>query len=1044
MDKSLKRTLLVLLAAGVLICACALMVSYLIMRSPERVTAAAEYQIHQYFGMPVSIAGSSIDLKKGPRVVLTSVRIDSPGELSIQVKKVYAYPSIWHLLFGDVKITRVRLSEPLATLNIESLKRLLKSRGGPSKRPVLVVWNGSLKLIYKGKELDLKEVNGRIKDDRVDLRARTLGGRVLLEANLVKPDKAAFEAYDIHIDQLGKGFKGTLRMSLSLENDPDGLTGSFLLETKGLTLPWAKKSIDKLTASITASGTKDRVNLTDISLKTPLINVLGKGVLSGAMEMNSWPDANITLDMSSSEFDYEKVVALLPADRLPAWLKTLLTSQIRHGRSRFSTAQYRGELKGFFNGASLLDNLHVVQDLNGQSFGAGYGPERVTGITGKVIYGAGDIKFNNLSGMMEKSRLDHVNITFPEVVKPFLRVSVDVDLDMPASDFIRTWRAAMVPEDAYKLLTPVSQVKSGRVRAHISTFYDEPSGKPPRSKGDIQLSGCTYTWGTHSIMGQSGTISMKDYSSPLHIALSGTMESTRIKKLDMTLDEPFGANRYRFTLLADHLPAMSKFTLENASLTLSGGGQGPNLKGSFEISASGFTIFGSQYKPLSKVASARGELKATLWPQSRFELTGVNIRTTSGVLTGTALLAGNTESATLTGEVRLDEIIARGVKGEQRLGGSVSGTITLSSGKALSMDGDLFLKDAVLPYHERLLVMNGPLAMNASYISSKGLQVISGDTRLTLAGSIALQKKLHYQGNIAISGLKLGGDGSLGLEIPNNLSADALLTFTDCNLYGISIDQAKATAQLKQGILDLSNFELEAISGSAKGSATITVGGKSSFDIVLSFQNVNLRKLLSAASSTKWWIDGDLDLQGHLFGNTDSLNGTMLMNAKNGEIRGYRLISQIFSLLNVYKIIQAGDIDSMSSHFTYNDLSSTFTIKNSVLSFNDFSLDSNSLQLSAVGTYSLETKHVDAVLGVQPLESVDKTVSMVPLLGWVLTGDKGKLIVVSMRVKGLIDDPSIQVAPVTTLSNTVVAPLLRTLKIPSHLINEALKIIQKK
>jgi uncharacterized protein YhdP len=134
----------------------------------------------------------------------------------------------------------------------------------------------------------------------------------------------------------------------------------------------------------------------------------------------------------------------------------------------------------------------------------------------------------------------------------------------------------------------------------------------------------------------------------------------------------------------------------------------------------------------------------------------------------------------------------------------------------------------------------------------------------------------------------------------------------------------------------------------------------------------------------------------------------------------------------------------MSSHFTYNNLSSTFTIKNSVLSFDDFSLDSNSLQLSAVGTYSLETKHVDAVLGVQPLESVDKTVSMVPLLGWVLTGDKGKLIVVSMRVKGLIDDPSIQVAPVTTLSNTVVAPLLRTLKIPSHLINESLKIIQKK
>ncbi len=1043
MDKSLKRTLLALLVAGVLICACALVVSYLIMRSPERVTAVAEYQIHQYFGMPVSIAGSSIDLKKGPRVVLTSVRIDSPGELSIQVKKIYAYLSIWHLLFGDVKITRVRLSEPLATLNIESLKRL-KSKGGPSERPALVVWNGSLKLIYKGKELDLKEVNGRIKDDRIDLRARTLGGRLLLEANLVKPDKAALEAYDIHIDQLGKGFKGTLRMSLSLENNPDGLTGSFLLETKGLNLPWTKKSIDKLTASITASGTKDRVNLTDITLKTPLVNVLGKGMLSGAMEMSSWPDAHVTLDMSSSEFDYDQVVALLPAKRLPAWLNTLLTSQIRHGRSRISTAQYRGELKGFFNGGTLLDNLHVVQDLNGQSFGAGYGPERVTGITGKVIYGSGDIKFDNLSGMMDKSRLDHVSLTFPKVVKPFLRVSVDVDLDMPASDFIRTWRAAMVPEDVYKLLTPVSQVESGQVRANMSAFYDESSRKPLRSKGNIVLSGCTYMWGTHRIIGQSGTISMNDYSSPLHIALSGIMESTRIKKLDMILDDPFGANRYRFTLLADHLPAISKFTMDNASLAITGGGQGPNLKGSFEINATGFTLFNSKYETSLKKVSASGEIKASLWPQSRFELTGVNIRMTSGILTGTARLADNTGSATITGEVRLDEIITMGAKGEQRLGGSVSGTITLSSEKALSMDGKLFLKDAVLPYHERLLIMNGPLTMSTSTISAQGFKIAYGDASFVMTGNVALQKTLHYHGNIAISGLKLGADGTAGLEIPDTLSADTSLTFTDCNLYGISIDQGKATAQLKQGILDLSNLELEAMSGSAKGSATIAPGGKSSFDIVLFFQNANLRKLLSAASSAKWWIDGDLDLQGHLFGNTDSLNGTLAINAKNGEIRDYRLISQIFSLLNVYKIIQAGDIDSMSSHFTYNSLSSTFTIKNSVLAFDDFALDSNSLQLSAVGTYSLNTRQVDAVLGVQPLESVDKTVSMVPLLGWVLTGDKGELIIVSMKVKGLIDNPSIQVAPVTTLSNTVVAPLLRTLKIPSHLIDESLKIIQKK
>ncbi|HPS94876.1 MAG TPA: hypothetical protein PK600_10460, partial [Deltaproteobacteria bacterium] len=58
--------------------------------------------------------------------------------------------------------------------------------------------------------------------------------------------------------------------------------------------------------------------------------------------------------------------------------------------------------------------------------------------------------------------------------------------------------------------------------------------------------------------------------------------------------------------------------------------------------------------------------------------------------------------------------------------------------------------------------------------------------------------------------------------------------------------------------------------------------------------------------------------------------------------------------------------------------------------------------------------------------------------------DKGKMIIVSMTVKGHIDDPTVQVAPITTISTAVTSTLLRTLRIPSHLIDESLKILQKK
>jgi hypothetical protein len=1045
MKKPLKKILISLFVVGVLIVLSILIYSYHVLKSPEEMTAVAEAQIQQNIGMPVQIAQARLDWKKGPRITLTSVNVESPGNLSLRIKKAYAYLSLWHLLFGDVHVSKVRLLAPRATINLDNWEKF-KSEKGKAKRPTLLIWNGSLNILYKGNVFPLKEVNGRINADMVDLRARTLGGRINLEADLTKPGKTAMEAYDIHLDEFGKGYKGMLHMSLALDNESDkDITGSFLLEAKALNLPWARKKIDKITASVTASGSKDHLNLSDITLKSPLVSVSGKGELSGAMNSNSWPDARLSLDLSSSEFDYEQMVAMLPVSHFPDWLKTLLTSQIRQGRTRFSTARYKGPIKGFFNGVTLMDNMYVVEEYKGLSFGAGHSPDRATGLTGRVVYGSGDIVINVASGMIGKSRLGPITIAFPDAIRPLMRVVVDSNIDLPADDFLRLWKASVVPKEVYKILSPVSMVKSGHIQGHMITRYDEAIAKTPRFKGDLRMSNCSYTWGTHTILGQSGTIRSDGFSSPLRITMAAQMDKLRIPKLDMSLEDPFGKNRYRFTLVASHLPAVGKIGMENASLVLTGTGEGPNFKGGFDISTPGISISGIQYKPTSKNLSARGEVKASLWPETSFDLSAVNIHLGSGKLTGSAFIAEDSGTATINGDLQLKDITALAAKGPQKLDGSLSGTVNLAWNKVFTMDGELSLKDALFVYQDRQIVMNGPLVMKTSTISSPGLRINSGGTTVVLTGNLGLEKPFFYKGNVAVSHLKLGEEGNApGLDMLKDMQADTVLTCTECDFYGVPVEHAKAQAQIKQGVLHLSHIEMEAISGGTKGDATIAIGGKSSFDFVVSIQNADMSKLLHAASPGKPWIGGEMNLEGHIFGNDGSINGSLTLNARNGEIRKYALISQIFSLLNVYKIIQTGDIDILSSRFSYNRLSSTFTIKDSVMTFDDFFLDSNSIQISAVGKYLLKEKKIDAVLGVQPLESVDRTLSMIPVLGWVLTGNKGKLIVVSMKAQGPIDDPKVQIAPIKTISNAITRPLLRTLRLPSHIYNEFMKIIGEK
>ncbi len=1041
MKKSLKRTLIALPLVGVLIIICALAYSFHAMKSPQEMTAIAQHQIQKSLGMPVYIRKASLDWKKGPRVTLSYVNIDSPGNLSLKIKRAYAYLSLLHLIYGDVQVNRIRLIEPIATINLENWERL-KSQQASAQRPKILIWNGSLNLLRKGRVFALKEVNGRIATDLVELRARTLGGRINLEADLTKPGKTAIEAFDIHLEEFGKGYSGLFRISLALENDPKGITGSFLLDAKDFAVPWARKRFDRFTASIYASGAGNHVALTEITLKTPLVAVSGKGGLSGKITAETWKDAVLSLDLYSTEFDYEKIVSYLPVNSFPDWLRVLLTSQIRQGKSRFSVARYRGPVKGFvIGGETLMDNLHVVEEINGQSFGAGHDHERATGITGRVVYGR-DLTINILSGMVGKSKLSPITITFPEVMHPFMRVTVDAAADMAADDFVRTWRAAMVPEDPYKLLSSVSRIKSGRVQGHVITRYDEKDRRPLQFKGGIRLTDCSYKWGTHSIQGQSGTILSDGYLSPLKISMAGDIDKIRVTRFDVGLDEPFMKNRYRFMLAMTRFPSFKNLGFNEATLNLAGRGDLRGLKGSFDFNTPWISIFETQYKPVSKNFSMKGDLKATLAPKTGIDLSGLAIHLSSGKLTGSAEIKEDKKTAYLSGDIVLGDILAQGAGGSRKLGGKISGSADISWDKDLIMNWRLLMQNAGLVYKDKLYVLNGPLNMNSSNISSPGLKVTYENASAVLSGNLDLENQLMFRGDIDITRMKVGGEGAFGsVALPGNFQADASLTCNDCDIYSIPISNARAKVRIDQGVLTLSHIELEAVEGGVKGDASIVLGGKTSFDFVVSIRNGNLAKLFRTGDSGRPLLTGQMDLEGHIYGKDDSINGSLVLHAKDGEIGKYRIVSQIFSLLNVYKIIQNRDTDFLSSNFTYNSLSSTFAIKDGIVSFHDFSLSSNSIQLSAVGKYSLKTNNLDAVLGVEPLESVDKTLSIIPILGWVLTGDKGRLIVVTMKAQGPIYDPKVQIAPIKTVSNAVVRPLLRTLKLPEHIYSEFMKMI---
>ncbi|HOW99142.1 MAG TPA: AsmA-like C-terminal domain-containing protein, partial [Deltaproteobacteria bacterium] len=353
----------------------------------------------------------------------------------------------------------------------------------------------------------------------------------------------------------------------------------------------------------------------------------------------------------------------------------------------------------------------------------------------------------------------------------------------------------------------------------------------------------------------------------------------------------------------------------------------------------------------------------------------------------------------------------------------------------------------LLPVKGTPLKLAGDVRLSGPMLSGKRLRVardtlkfVASDWTLDLSGTPA------FKGNVTVDGLSLPLPGTRG-GVPGDLgdlTAQGHLRIVNLDFYGIPVEEAQADAVLKGGVASFANMRMQGASVLASGRMTAGTAGLLSFDTEFSLKGVSISKLLERYSPNQDFIRGNINLDGRLSGGNDSINGTVKLSAKDGRLKRYALISRVFAVLNVYKIIKSRDLELTSKNFPYNQIAGTFVIKDSVARFDDFFLDSNSLQFSAVGSYSLRTGTVDAILGVQPFESLDRTIRAIPLIGWVLTGDKGQLFIVSLKVTGKIDDPGVTFQPVKTVSDPVKESLIRALKLPSELLKDSRDLLRGK
>lgn len=162
-------------------------------------------------------------------------------------------------------------------------------------------------------------------------------------------------------------------------------------------------------------------------------------------------------------------------------------------------------------------------------------------------------------------------------------------------------------------------------------------------------------------------------------------------------------------------------------------------------------------------------------------------------------------------------------------------------------------------------------------------------------------------------------------------------------------------------------------------------------------------------------------------------NGIITLTVERGTLKRFNTLSKVISIINVSQLLRFSLPDMAKDGMPFNRITASIGITNGVMTTQDFFIDSNVMHVTSVGSIDLVKETIDMQIGVQPLQTVDKVISRVPVVGWILSGGDGSLITTYFDAKGSWDDPQVTAVPVQTLATGTFDIFRRIFELPVRL-----------
>ncbi len=245
------------------------------------------------------------------------------------------------------------------------------------------------------------------------------------------------------------------------------------------------------------------------------------------------------------------------------------------------------------------------------------------------------------------------------------------------------------------------------------------------------------------------------------------------------------------------------------------------------------------------------------------------------------------------------------------------------------------------------------------------------------------------------------------------------------------------------GVVDLFGGKAQ-----AEGRIDLTQAGRPAYDARFSLTGASAEQATAALEMPDGFVTGTFSLGGQVQAAGSARDdlirtaaGTLSFKAKDGMIRKFAVLSKIFSILNVSQLFKFQLPDMVSGGMPYSRITGRLSLADGVIVTEDLFIRSNAMNISVVGKTDLVKGVTDQTVGVQPLQTVDKVVSRIPVVGWILSGEDGRVLTVYFEARGPLADPVVQAVPVRSLSKGLLDTFRNLFQLPARLFTDTGEVL---